>query len=203
MNKNDALKIIFSCADKYTTNLSGHTLLFVCSNKYKQLYTMEVLFNSSNFLHMTGLKANGINANNFLNRCLSRRLSVDDFEFSSDGTTPLKLQVLPILMSNNLKANMIGNLNESRPKLYTDKLAGSTRGCMGFVRTGNGNLVPNTVLNEDIRNSIDHPDRIIITYRKKFSDKDYTEIVYTAKKIKWENIVLPDPYANLPLPKQL
>lgn len=52
-------------------------------------------------------------------------METDDFELSSDGTTQLKLQVLPSLIKSNLSANMIGNPDENRPKLYTEKLIGN------------------------------------------------------------------------------
>lgn len=202
MKKEDVLPIVFSCADEYVKNLSDHKLLFICSNKHKNIYAVEVVFNSSNFLHMTGLKTNGISAKDFLKRCVNRRLSIDDFDFSDDGTTPMKLQVLPMLMCKNLRANMIGNANENRPKLYTEKLAGNIQGCMGFKLVGaNNKYIPNTVLKEDIRCCVAHADRIILTYRKHSFEASYSEIVYAAKKVDWTTFELPASYTNLPLPK--
>ena len=44
-------------------------------------------------------------------------------------------------------------------------------------------------------------DRIIATYRKSRSEEQYSEIVFTAKKVEWEKIVLPDEYSYLVLPE--
>ena len=108
------------------------------------------------------------------------------------------------MMKKNLSAKMLGDYDLYQPKLYTDKLAGSLSACMGFVRDGgNGRFVPNTVLEGDIRTKVKHADRIILTYRKKRIDAQYAEIVFQAKKVEWEKIVLPEEYSYLPLPQSL
>ena len=156
------------------------------------------------FLHMTGfkLRKSGINARHFFNLCYDKRLTEADFDFSADGTTEMKMRVLPSLMKKNLSAKMLGDYNMSQPKLYTDKIAGSLSACMGFVRDGGeGRFVPNTVLEGDIRTKVKAADRIIATYRKSRSEEQYSEIVFTAKKVEWEKIVLPDEYSYLVLPE--
>lgn len=90
----------------------------------------------------------------------------------------------------------------SQPKLYTDKIAGSISACMGFVRDGGeGRFVPNTVLEGDIRSKLKSADRIVATYRKKHDEKQYSEIVFTAKKVEWEKLILPEEYSYLVLPE--
>lgn len=203
LTKREALPIVFRCAKQYQKELVNHSLLFICMDKHKRTYALEVTFDVSNFLHLTGLRtrAQNISAGDFFQRCLDQRLSEDDFDFSDDGTTPFKLEVLPALVSKNLSANMIGDYNGRQPKLITDKLAGSVRGCMGFKRVSNGKrYVPNTVLKGRTDDFTHNPDRIIITYRKSLPDRDYSEIVYAAKKLRWEDISLPEGYKNLPLP---
>lgn len=206
MTKKEALGIVFSCAPLYKKNLVDQSLLFVTTDKHKEVHCLEVTFDTSNFLHMTGFKLRkpGINARHFFNLCYDKRLTESDFDFASDGTTEMKMRVLPSLMKKNLSAKMLGDYNLYQPKLYTDKLAGSLSACMGFVRDGgNGRFVPNTVLEGDIRTKVKHADRIILTYRKKRIDAQYAEIVFQAKKVAWENIVLPDEYSYLPLPQSL
>lgn len=99
MTKKDALNIVFSCAISYKENLAGRSLLFVTADKHKVVRGLEVTFDSSNFLHMTGFKLSNkeIGANNFLSMCCDKRLSETDFEFAADGTTEMKLRVLPDL----------------------------------------------------------------------------------------------------------
>ena len=135
ITKREALSVVYQCAHKYKSELMNHSLLFICTDKHKHTYAIEVTFDASNFLHLTGFQTReqGISAGDFFRRCIDRRLSENDFDFAADGTTPLKLDVLPKLVSKNLSANMIGDYNGLQPKLYTEKLAGNVVGCMGFI----------------------------------------------------------------------
>jgi len=159
--KESAIKVIVSCAEKYKEELSGRMLLFICENKPDQISCFEFTFNDCNFMHLTGLKVkrrdSGITdekdelaAVDFYQRCLTHKLSSFDFEFSKDGTTHMKLDVLPFVLNKNLSAKMIGEYNSSKPRLYTERLAGGTSACVGFVTDSISRLyVPNTILKED------------------------------------------------------
>ncbi len=90
----------------------------------------------------------------------------------------------------------------SHPKLYTDKIVGNIRACIGFVQTGKSErYVPNTVLEGDIRKKVKQAYRIILTYRKRRGETLYAERVYAAPKIDWRKLVLPQGYEYLPLPE--
>ncbi len=200
--KEQTLQIIVKCSRKYKENLLNKCLMFVCTDKHKKVHWLEVSFDTSNFLHLTGVKVNNISANDFFNRCVNSRLSIDDFEMAEDSTTDLKLEVLPSVLSPNLSANSIGDYSGTSAKLYTEKLAGSVKACVGFIATEpSGRYVPNTVLNIDIRDYISSPLRIIATYRKMKTDKNYTEIVYAAKNVDWDSITYPNEIANIEKPK--
>lgn len=90
--------------------------------------------------------------------------------------------------------------NGYNPKLYTEKLAGGVKACLGFVKTPSSEYVPNTVLNIDIRTATRLPLQVIATYRRKRSDSVYSELVYKAKKIDWDNITFPTEYIYLSKP---
>lgn len=211
--KAQATSIVVACAEQYRENLANKNLLFICQDKHKRITAIEFSFDASNFLHLTGLKVkkhkykghdtdDAISAKDFYEKCLAHRLSVNDFEFAKDGTTQLKLEVLPRLISKNLSATMIGDYNSRNPKLVTDKLAGSTAACMGFVTTGPAErYVPNTVLKIDIRDYISNQVRVLAVYRKSMDADLYEEATYYAKKIDWETIEYPEPYNYLPKPE--
>lgn len=146
------MAVVFSCAADYKENLVDRSLLFLCQNKHKQTYCLEVTFDISNFQHLTGFKTeksvpaedsqdggNGkaivkkINVAHFFDLCISKRLTEDDFEFASDGTTQLKMKILPSAVKKNLSANMVEDYNGHQPKLYTERIAGNVKGCVGFV----------------------------------------------------------------------
>ena len=203
MTKKEALAIVFRCAQTYKSELMNHSLLFVCMDKHNRTYAVKVTFDASNFQHLTGLQTHkqGIRPGDFFRRCLDHRLSEKDFDFATDGTTPLKLEVLPMLVSKDLSANRIGDYNGQQPKLFTNKLAGNVRGCMGFKRDEHaGRYVPNTVLKGRTEDFTGKTDRIIVTYRKQASEKCYSEIVHAAKNVPWDKIRLPVGYEDLPLP---
>ena len=83
----------------------------------------------------------------FYEKCLDHRLTESDFELSDKGTTELKLDVLPLLISKNLSANMIGDFSSTHPKLYTEKVAGGKKAYIGFIfDTMSQKYVPNTVI---------------------------------------------------------
>ncbi len=204
MKKEEALKILFKSAQLYKENLVNNNLLFICMDKHKRTSSLTIQFATTGFLHLTGVKFNdrkSMSSGEFFDKCLKRRLSLDEFELAKDGTTEKKLQILSLLFSKNLSATIVRDFSARTPVLVTDKLVGGVKGCIGFVyeRT-TGFYAPNTVLNLDIRTYISNQLRIIATYRKKKTDSGYEEIVYAAKKIDWEKIKYPQGFEDLPKP---
>ena len=197
-NKQQAISIIIDCAAKYEENLNGYQLLFILKDKHKHISSLEVSFYPYNFLHLTGIKLiDGTTATDFYKRCLNHKLSPEDFSFASDGTTQLKLEILPQLMLKNISLQQNPYLN---PKLYTEKLAGGVKACLGFVKTHRAEYVPNTVLNTDIRTVTKISQQVIATYRRKNSASPYQELVYKAKKVDWDTIIFPKEYDYLTMP---
>ena len=193
--KEQAIRIVTQAAASYKSNLSGNNLLFVCINKARDISYIETVFTESRFLHLTGLKVNKekIGAVDFYKKCTDNKLSPDDFELSDDGTTELKLDVLPFVMTQSLgKANMIGEYNNRNVQLFTEKIVGTVKAGIGFVKQGNSEiLVPNTMIKADIREYIKDPHRIIATYSKKINDTKYSKQVYSAKGIDLASYVFP------------
>ena len=202
--KKQAISIVVSCAEKFRDELENRTLLLVCRDKHKNIAYQELSFYRRNFLHLTGLKVRKGNpkdemtASNFYSKCLSHNLSPTDFEFDPKGTTFLKLDILPKLITKNISAQMIGDYNSPKPKLYTEKLAGNVKACMGF-RTDDvtGNYVPDTVLNEDIRSHIVNPAQVIAVFRTSPNTNIFNEITYIAKGVDLAEITFPEHYQYL------
>lgn len=204
ISKEEAIRTVVKCAKLYERNLLDRTLLFILMDKHKKISSAEVSFYRNNFLHLTGLRIDKskMSAEQFFERCMDGRLSERDFSFAEDGTTVLKLQILPYLMEKNLNANSFGDFGGNGIHLYTEKLAGGVKGCIGFIMADEtSEWIPNTLLSEDIRKVSRDRQRIIATYRKKKKEETYREIVYCAKKIEWSTIQYPDSLKNLPAPK--
>ena len=206
--KEKAIACIVNCAKTYKKELVNKQLLFVCSDCYKNIICVELSFDASNFLHLTGLKTNNIvcpdgsvrklSATEFYKRCVNNKISPKDFEFSKDGTTNMKLNVLPKLISKNLSAKMIGNYNSIRPKLVTDKLVGNVAACMGFVLTKNDvRYVPNTVIQEDIRKCATDIVQVVAVFRKEKNFPCYSECTYKSNKYDWSDAKISDEYSFL------
>ncbi len=197
IKKKDAIKIVTDCAKKYDEHLAGKTLLFVCIDKQGVVSSLELNFDAGNYMHLTGLvptrsrdaKGNEyiLTPKDFYKKCLDNKLKEQEFEFDKNGTTPLKLEVLSYIMNGHLSASMVGDFNSLNPKLYTEKLVGGVKACVGFVRSkGQGRYVPNTLLKEDIRNNVSDCKRVIAVFRKNRADTNFTELTYKASNVKWD-----------------
>lgn len=181
-DKKRILGIVLKAAQQYHDELENKNLLFVYKTKQNTIETLEVAFLSQHFLHLTGLNIDKrlMSANKFYERCLTKRLKLNDFECNKDGSTELKLAVINLLLTKNLgAANMIGTFDNSAFYLQTDRFVGSQKGCIGFIKhKGNGQYIPNTLLKVDGRKQIKQTGRVLLTYRKNMTEDSYTECVY-------------------------
>ena len=148
MDNAQAIRIITQCAATYQAELNQKNVLFLYTGE-SHVRTLECCFLPRHFLHLTGVRFSGTSSN-FLRLCVEHKLSPQQISLASNGTTEMKLQVLPEMVNIHKTARMIGTYDQSKILLYTEKLVGSIRGCMGFVADGDY-YVPNTVLREDIR----------------------------------------------------
>ena len=207
MKKEKALKIVTECAARYEDELNNKNLLFICMDKHGRISTMEVRFYAWNYLHLTGLELSKVNswrgktstpAQRFYDACLASKLTTTDFEIPEDGLCELKLEVLPYVIYKNLRANSVGEYNGKKPRLITEKLAGGYMACVGFVNDVNtGNVVPNTLINGNVKDNVNDVKRIIAVFRKHAEDELYKEITHIAKKVDWASITFPGPYEPL------
>ena len=185
MEKRAAIKIITSCAKSYKNNLENKNLLFIFGDLQTPEY-FEASFFPRNFLHLTGIKlveSRISSSKDFYNRCLNGKLSPNDFNMAQNGTTDMKLSVLPQLMNLYLSAKMVGDYDNIKSVLYTEKIAGNIYASIGFIQE-NGYYIPNTALREDIRDITIRPQkRVLVIFRKDIKQKLYETICYTAKKV--------------------
>lgn len=201
MKKEDAIKIITKCASDYQSCLSNKNILFVYGTLQNPNY-LEATFLARHFLHLTGLEINKnriSSSTDFYKRALNNRLSPHDFSFPKNGTAELKLMILPSLMKIHRSAKMIGDYNFVKPILYTKKLVGNITACLGFVKDEDIEYyIPNTVLQEDIRDITQKPQqRILAVLRKDIIQENYEEVCYIAKGISLQNISKIDTWLSI------
>lgn len=205
MDDTEVLKIILESAKLYRDNLVDKNLIIISYNaKTKTYNSIETLFLKRNFLHLTGVKLvtkeitelgnrriGG--AVDFYNLCLKNELKITDFIQADDGTTSLKMKVLPLLMT--LRGNLMGDFNYSKNRLVTEKIVGNLRGCMGFVKEG-AYYLPNTVLQDDIRDVTYQANSIVCIIEKERRENNYELLRYVkventkVKKINGEKVIV-------------
>lgn len=191
MSNEVAAKIIADCAKEYHNNLENQNLLIVFGSPDTPYY-FETTFLPSNFLHLTGVKpVSDSGSFDFYQKALSSKLNANDFTLAENGMTERKLSVLPRLTKIYTMAKMVGDYNSVRSMLYTEKLVGNTTACLGFVFQ-DGFYIPNTALEEDIRNlSLKPTQRVLAIFRKPAKIDRYQEMCYLAKGIDINSIALP------------
>jgi len=209
MKKEKAIEIITRCAKLYNDNLVNRNFLFVFTpvNKdSKDIQYLESLFLPKHFLHLTGVHINRegnnrkSNSSDFYRMCLNGKLSPNKFELRRDGTTELKLNVLTDAMNIHKIPKMVGDFDNSKSTLVTDKIIGTIRICVGFVRDSNAKkfYVPNTVLQEDTKKMVYKPyARVLGIFSKDVKDKVYTSYTYLAKDITIDDIITNDELKNI------
>ena len=192
MKKEEAIKIMSECAKRYHDNLEGKNVLFLFGSPQCPEF-FEVTFLPRNFQHLTGVELMGriTSSVDFYDRCRKERLNTSDFAMPPRGMAEVKLTVLPQLMSIHKSARMVGDYNNSKPVLYTEKLAGNITACMGFIH-GNKYYMPNTALKNDIRDIVGQQKRVIATFRKSVKALTYAELCYAAKGIDLSVVPFPD-----------
>ena len=87
-------------------------------------------------------------------------------------------------MSIHTTARMVGDYDNSKPLLITDKLAGTITMAMGFIKV-NDIYIPNTALKTDMRDITEQAARrkIAAIFTKPRSEKMYKNLTYIAKGI--------------------
>lgn len=199
MNINECLRIIYESSDLYKKNLLGKNILLLYQQSPNNVKVMETIFTETSYLHLTGIcftKGNEMSPADFFTSCIDRRLSVESITDKADGTTEQKLEILPLLLTPNLSAKMIGKYRGGRIKLVTDRLAGGLTGSVGFIEDS-GRYYPNTILKGDIRDNIEKPLRVLAVFRKNIADDRYEECTYLAKKVDLKKLAIPEPYRYL------
>lgn len=183
MDKKQAIKILINSAYKYKCNFVHKNMLIVFNNNNNSYTYIETLFLPRHFLHLTGIKTKeeNRNASAFYKKCINKKLSLSEFDFKTDGTTELKLTILLQMMNISNFSRMIGDYNNSKANLMTEKIAGTTSLCMGFVKDGLY-YVPNTALKQDTRELVVKPHKIVTVFSKACKDIKYSKLEYQAKK---------------------
>ncbi len=184
--KKEKIKEICEMAKIYDKNLKGKNLMFIFENKLnKKLDYIETQFLANNFMHLTGISIKKIKSSTeFYRLCLNNKLSYKQVMEKQNGTTKLKLEVLPQMLNIGKNARMVADYSNSKVNLYTEKLIGNIRCSIGFINV-KGYYLPNTIIKEDIRqiSQKETISRVIAILEKTTNQKEYSNITYICDNI--------------------
>ena len=190
MKKDQAIKDLRQFANDYAEKLEEKKLLFIFSD-FPRLDYLQVRFRKNNFKHMTGVETS-LSPSLFYDACLHGKLSENDFEFSKDGTTQLKFQIMNGIINIFRTGRFIGEYNGKRPYLITDKLVGNNNYCLGLKKNIKY-YSPNSVLKANITKEIYLPPKEIrATLRTDVSKDKYDELCYLRSSINLGDFNLPE-----------
>jgi len=174
---------------EYKNNLSNKCILFVTVTDSKAT-SFEALFLPQNFKHLTGA-ASHLSGADFIDLAIRNRLSPNEITLAKDGTTDLKLDVLPQLMNIHRTARMVGDYDFSRSLLVADKVAGTVTAALGFVQSKSFYL-PKTAMKADVRDITIQSTRrkIAAIFVKQRGDELFSHLTYLAKSMTMHDEIL-------------
>lgn len=181
------IKSLTQAAKLYKDNLLNKNVMFVHYNKKMKKYLFtEMLFEKRHFLHLTGIDfalstTYSKKSVLFYNKCISHKLSPNDGNYKSNGTTVLKLQIINMLMNIHKKAEMIGNYNNMKPQLIADKICGGVYASMAIAQERNQYYIPKSGLQDDLRNLVTDYDVVKVIFVKEKIEEKYS--VMTKNKL--------------------
>jgi len=199
--KKKQLKVIYDCAKLYKENLSAKCVLFITAEG-DMATTFETLFLPQNFKHLTGVRSK-LSGADFFGLVTRNKLSPSEIELSDDGTTDLKLDILPQLMNIHKTARMVGDYDYSRSLFIADRIAGTVTAAMGFIHSMNYYL-PKSALKSDVRDITLKTTRrrIIAIFVKNRYEELYSKLTYLASGLQIEDKIFDSIKSKIDLSEQ-
>ena len=179
-DKKKAIDVIVNAAENYKKYLQDKVFLVIYIEN-TVVKTVQVEFRDNHFLHLTGV-CTKLSAKRFYEKCINRKLSVEDFELDKRGKTQQKLMVLPFLHELLYHNCMIGNFINSGIYIRADYFVGNTKAILsvGF-RYGKKVDFPVTLYKEDIRKLSQPTNKVLAIFLRAYNQQRYTECTYLSK----------------------
>ena len=196
----EARHIVMNCAKQYAKNLLNKRYIILYRDRVdNNIKDIEVVFKAENYQHLTGLELVDENkrvrqhvSELFLEKCIKNRLAKDEIQFKSDGTSNLKLESLPVMMSIQNVTKIAGDYNGSRPYLVADKLIGNVNFCLGLkMITGEGHYVPSSALLADIKKLTRNQSQVLAIFSKELHEERYVQVRHVAKGLDLRKVNIP------------
>lgn len=195
-----AVSTVVKCGKKYKRSLANTKILVIYRNRENNtIESIEIVFQPSNFQHLTGVllvDADGNQKKNcsveFYHKCTGNNLKSSEIKFKGDGTTPLKLDALPSLMDLTNITKIVGDYDNSKKWMRADVIVGGINFCLAISKNVDGSYFPRSGLLEDIRNITKKSSQVLAIFQKRLGEKGkYTNIRYVAKGLDITKLNLP------------
>ncbi len=194
----EARRTVLNCAKLYENNLCGRSYIVIYRDRSDyQIKAIEVLFLPENYQHLTGIELIDEDGNRrdhvadlFYKKCINNTLSKTEIRFKQDGTTPLKLEALPIIMTIHKVTKIAGDYNNGRPFLVADKLIGNVNFCMGLKKIGDI-YFPASALMENIKYLTNAQSQVLAVMSKEVGASIYKDIRHVAKGLDLTKLEMP------------
>lgn len=116
-NSDEIKRILLNCAKLYESKLKDKEFLILYKDRDSQTVKhCEILFQGKNFQHLAGIifvdkdgNERSHNSAYFYQKCLEQKIGASELKQKNDGTTLLKLSVLPSVMDFSKLARIIGS----------------------------------------------------------------------------------------------
>ena len=204
---NEARSIAIKCAVMYEEKLNNRQFIIIYRDRETNLVRhIEMVFQSKNYQHLTGLLFVDENGNTlserseyFYRKCLRKKLANNEIAFKTDGTTYLKLEALPIIIRFTSISKITGDSNNRQPYLYVDRIIGGVNFCMGLRFDDKiSQYVPVSAMQRNIKELTDKPSQILAIMERQYGDTDiYRTIRHVSKGIDLSRITLPDDISSV------
>ena len=174
--KEQAVRIVTECAHEYDKHLKNRRFLLAYKENNTLRYTI-VLFQSHNYLHLTGLKipyvikdgqeVPKISSDEFYAKCMNHRLSANDFNIDKAGNCHLKLSVLHMVPTMFYNHNLVGDFLRIGQQIEADYFIGMPNKyvSLGFRRHTSKNNYPVSLYKQDINQLTTNAFKIIGIWR--------------------------------------
>ncbi len=177
LSKSKIINTLFASVSNYENHLNNKNFMFIYQINQNQFEFLEVGFEASHFKHLTGVNSD-FTAKHFYKLCLKKKLSPHAVAEKENGTTALKLKILPQLPALTQMSVMVGEFGNYRIHLEADHVLGTTNQMSLALKTNKNYSIPISLLQTDIRQQTKKAYPVIAIYSKKISDPLYDTVSF-------------------------
>lgn len=193
--KEKLLKSIKNAKDIFDKTLLDKEFLYVYKNKItSDIECFVMKCSKNNFLHLTGVETK-LNGKIFYSALEENKLSLENIDYKSNGTTRLKLEIfprLPLLFNSAIQVcfqddfftlKLKVDIMINKPKIDQKDII------LGLKKDKKYNFyVPASILKKEPREIGENFSQVLCVLEKNKNEKNYNKINYIAKGVEFKEL---------------